>query len=225
MRDSPSFPEIYPKITALLSGATVVSHTAFDRGVLEKSICRYQLPVITCEWLDSSRVVRRTWEKYARSGYGLANVARDLGITFTHHDAEEDARAAGLILVRASQETGMDLEAWKKRLKQPITSAKNISVRRQGDGDGPLLGEVVVFTGALSIPRQRAADLTADAGGDVSSGVTKKTTLLIVGDQDIGRLRLGQEKSEKHRKAEELIAKGFPIRILQESDFIRMAGL
>jgi hypothetical protein len=41
---------------------------------------------------------------------------------------------------------------------------------------------------------------------------------LVVGDQVINQLA-GHEKSSKHRKAEELIAKGQPIRILGESDF------
>ncbi len=46
----------------------------------------------------------------------------------------------------------------------------------------------------------------------------KKTTILVVGDQDITKLA-GKEKSLKHRKAEGLITKGQPIRILRESDF------
>ncbi len=225
VKGAPIFPDIYPKIIPFLSDVIVVSHTAFDRVVLQKSAQRYQLPAVTCEWMDSARVVRRAWSKYARSGYGLANVAKDLGIAFEHHDAQEDARAAGLILIRASQELGMDLEAWKKRLRQPldpVKAAMSKDVKRVSDGDGPLLGERAVFTGALTIPRQRAADLAAVAGCDVDSGVTKRTTLLIVGDQDIKKLRPGEEKSKKHRKAEELIAEGCSIRILQESDFMRI---
>lgn len=34
----------------------------------------------------------------------------------------------------------------------------------------------------------------------------------------------GHEKSNKHRKAEELIAKGKPIRILTETDFLSMVA-
>jgi DNA polymerase-3 subunit epsilon len=45
--------------------------------------------------------------------------------------------------------------------------------------------------------------------------------LLIVGDQDLRKLS-GHERSSKHRKAEQLIAKGYPIRILGESDFQRL---
>jgi DNA polymerase-3 subunit epsilon len=53
----------------------------------------------------------------------------------------------------------------------------------------------------------------------VTDTVTKKTSLLVVGDQDI-RLLNGHEKSTKQRKAEQLIAEGQEIRILSESDYI-----
>jgi DNA polymerase-3 subunit epsilon len=46
----------------------------------------------------------------------------------------------------------------------------------------------------------------------------------VVGDQDVTRLA-GHSKSSKHRKAEELIAKGVPIRILRESDFEELGRL
>ena len=59
------------------------------------------------------------------------------------------------------------------------------------------------------------------AGCDVADSVTKKTTILVVGDQDL-RYTRGQEKSTKHRKAEHMIAKGAPIRIVGESDFLLM---
>ena len=76
----------------------------------------------------------------------------------------------------------------------------------------------MVFTGALTLPRSQAADLAASAGADVRSGVSKKTTLLVVGDQDVSKL-VGRDKSSKHRKAEKLIESGIRIRVLSESDF------
>ena len=45
--------------------------------------------------------------------------------------------------------------------------------------------------------------------------------MLVVGDQDIRALG-GAEKSSKHRKAEVLIEKGQPIRVVGESDFERL---
>ena len=66
---------------------------------------------------------------------------------------------------------------------------------------------VIVFTGTLQITKHEAADLAAKIGCDVGQGVTMKTTLLCVGDQDVSKLA-GHSKSSKHRKAEGLIAKG-----------------
>jgi DNA polymerase-3 subunit epsilon len=56
---------------------------------------------------------------------------------------------------------------------------------------------------------------------DFADNVTKKTTVLVVGDQDL-RCTRGQEKNTKHRKAETMIAGGAPIRIVGESDFLLM---
>jgi hypothetical protein len=82
--------------------------------------------------------------------------------------------------------------------------------KREGNPEAALLGEVLVFTGALEIPRHEAADLAAAIGCEVAPGVTKKTTILVVGDQDIKKLS-GHGKSSKHRKAEDLVAKGVPM--------------
>ena len=48
----------------------------------------------------------------------------------------------------------------------------------------------------------------------------KKTTMLVVGVQDKEKLAGGYDKSTKHRKAEDLTAKGHSIQILSEKDFL-----
>ena len=92
------------------------------------------------------------------------------------------------------------------------------AIRRDGNPEGELYGEILVFTGVLEVPRREAANLAASIGCAVASGVTKKNTLLVVGDQDVTKLA-GAAKSSKHLKAEQLIAKGQKIRIIKESDF------
>ena len=99
--------------------------------------------------------------------------------------------------------------------------ASATSVRRDGNPKGELAGEVLVFTGTLEISRQEAVNIAASIGCQVGPSVTKKTTILVVGDQDISKL-VGHEKSSKHRKAEELIAAGAPMRIIGESDFMEL---
>lgn len=222
---APKFPEMYSRFTRMTADRIVISHTSFDRLAITRAVERYDLPDIHLSWLDSARIVRRTWpEKYRRKGYGLANVAADLGIEFGHHDALEDARAAALIVLKAIEATGLCVEDWLARAKQPIDMGSSSSTLRGGNPEGPLFGQVLVFTGALELPRHEAADLAAAAGCTVEKNVTKQTTLLVVGDQDIGRLG-GHEKSSKHRKAEAMIAKGQSIRILRETDFRMMISL
>jgi len=136
----------------------------------------------------------------------------------------EDAKAAAQILLAAITKTGLDLRGWLERVEQPISSSSSRSpssharFAQDGNPEGPLFGEVLVFTGTLTTPRREAAGMAARIGCAVADGINKKTTLLVVGDQDVSKLA-GHEKSNKHRKAEELILKGQAIRIIRETDF------
>lgn len=224
---APMYKDVSNAIERLLSHATVVTHTHFDRVAMHQTAQRWALELPRCVWLDSARVVRRTWPECARSGYGLAEVCKRIGYEFRHHNALEDAKAAGQVLLAAMAATGLDLEGMLGRVRQPIdpsNSSSGSAIKRDGNPDGPLFGEVVVFTGALEVPRRQAADLAAALGCEVAQGVTKSTTLLVVGDIDVKRLA-GHEKSSKHRKAEEMMANGFPIRIIRETDFQELVAI
>lgn len=214
---APDYAALSGDLADRLAGTVVVTHTHFDRVALGQATARHGARPLGCTWLDSARVARRTWAECASSGYGLANVCKMIGYRFQHHNALEDAKAAGHVMLAAMAHSGLSLDDWMARVAKPINPSV-ANIRREGNPDGPLAGEVLVFTGALEIPRREAADLAAAAGCEVATGVTKKTTLLVVGDIDVTRIA-GHEKSGKHRKAEELIASGAPIRIIRETDF------
>lgn len=220
VRGAPRFNELHSWLCDQTSGEIVACHTHFDRVALAQACGRHRLEPLPCNWLDTAQVARRAWSQFAQSGFGLANLAHHFGIEFQHHDALHDARAAGLILLRAIEETGFDVGEWVERCRRSPSSGA--AIRRDGDVDGPLVCESIVFTGALQMPRREAADVAHEAGAAVESGVTKRTTMLVVGDQDIDKL-CGHDKSGKHRKAEQLIAKGQPIRIVGEADFMSLA--
>lgn len=224
VKSAPTWPVVYPQADQLLSGSIVVSHTAFDLAALRRACEKYALTTSEYQWLDSARVVRRAWPMFSRSGYRLASVAEHFAINYKPHDALEDARCAGEILLRAIAETGLNVSQWLERARQPITDSPTGPITRDGNPEGPLHGEVLVFTGALSMARTEAADAASAAGCEVAAGVTKHTTLLVVGDQDIRKLA-GHERSSKHRKAEELVMKGRRIRIIGETDFRHLCGL
>lgn len=221
VKGQPKLPQIADQLRASLENTVSVCHTHFDRIALARAYIKYRLSPISTEWLDSARVVRRTWKDLAWKGYGLANVCSKIGYEFKHHDALEDAKAAGYVLLAALRESQQDLEEWKRRVNQPIDpdrSSSGTAIQRDGNPEGDLYGEVIVFTGALELPRSEAANFAASVGCQVTQGVTKKTTILVVGDQDITKLA-GHEKSSKHRKAEQLVAEGHRLRIIRETDF------
>lgn len=221
VKGQPKLPQIADRIRSILEGSVSVCHTHFDRVAIGRAFAKYDLDPISTTWLDSARVVRRTWKDLAWKGYGLANVCSRIGYEFQHHDALEDAKACGFVLLAALLESQCDLDQCLRRVNQPINleaTSLNAVTQLEGNPEGDLYGEVMVFTGMLELPRSEAASLAASVGCQVMPSVTKKTTILVVGDQDVAKLA-GYEKSSKHRKAEQLIAEGQKIRIVRESDF------
>lgn len=226
VRNSSTIKQVESKIKGYFADNVVCSYGAFDRVSLTRIF-----PDLQNRWLDIMRVVRRCWsDKFAEKGYGLAKVSKHLKIKQeNHHNALDDAIVAGGILNKALFESGKSLDYWLDRVEKPIHVEYDENghilpkIKRQGDPNGPLYGEVVVFTGELSIPRQDAAKKAASVGCDVVDGVSKKVTLLIKGIQDKSRLA-GKELSNKEIKAQELISKGHNIRILSENDFLELVN-
>jgi DNA polymerase-3 subunit epsilon len=230
--EAPTFPIVYEELKTMLMGQLIASHMPFDRLAVNRAIQKYGLPNLSCNWIDTAQVARSVWEEFSRRGYGLENLANHFGIEFDHHSALEDARVAGEILVLAMKQKDFFLEYFaQENTNQDDT---NVAVGRSnnikkyspkisltGNPKGPFCGEKIVFTGELSVSREEAANLAAQAGCNVDPNVTSRTSILVVGTQDIQKLG-GNQKSSKHRKAEELIRKGQSIRIISEEDFWRL---
>jgi len=221
--EAPIFSDYHTGLASALQGAIVVHHTHFDRVSIQQACAHAGLPSIECIWIDSAKVARRTWPDVAQRGYGLRPLADRLGLAFQHHDAEHDARAAGHIFLHAVRDSGLTIADWINHQRNPITAQDRNSVKRPAGDEGPLHGETVVFTGKLVFQRNTAADLAHRMGAVVDSLVTERTTMLVVGDQDLSKLA-GHAKSSKHRKAEAMQAAGHPVRIIAETDFLAMTA-
>lgn len=76
-----------------------------------------------------------------------------------------------------------------------------------------------VFTGALEkMTRVEAAQIVVNLGGNVGNGVTKSTNFLILGNNDYCK-SIKDGKSNKQKKAEQLILAGADLKIISEDVF------
>lgn len=214
--DAPRFPDALTALLPLLTRHHLIQHSNFDKQAMNAAcgFCGIDAPDL--RWSDSVQIARRAWpELKGNGGHGLANLKRTLNLQFHHHDAGEDARAAAMVVLHAELHLRLPFE---ELIKPASSKSYAAPITMDGDPKGALAGSVVVFTGALGMSRNEAAELAARVGMSVKPGVTKETTHLVVGDQDLNVLA-GHTKSSKHRKVEDLQSAGHPICIIGESAF------
>lgn len=224
----PCFTETHQILTELLLGQHVACHTSFDRIALGQACTKHELTEISCNWIDTATAIRRGWPQYAHRGYGLENLAKDHGIKFAHHNALEDAKTAGIIFCMLLSDTNTKPSDWtfNGHTETSISNRGNWKnyqprIKKTASSDGPLSNHIFTFTGNLTMPRPEAAKLATDAGAGITTAPTRKTTHVVVGEQDLNIV--GEDgKSGKQKKAEELIAKGVNLRIIGETEFIRI---
>lgn len=114
--NAPEFPQVIGVLSELLSGKVVATHMAFDRIALQSALTKHCVESVECSWLDTASVARRAWPRFAKRGYGLKSLSAWCGIDLRHHDAVEDATAAGLIFAKAMADTGTTVGDWMARL-------------------------------------------------------------------------------------------------------------
>jgi len=213
---APKLPEIEFKLRAMLEGEICICHTIFDRKSIARALKYYKLRYLDTLWIDSSRVARRAWEDCRYGGFGLIQLCEKLGYKVELHDSLEKAKASGNIMLAASKESNVSIEEWTVKQLEPI---KDLLPREEFDAnvDGDLFGEFVVFTGRFFIGTEGAERMASYLGCTIRKSVSRKTTILIVGNQYLSMLR-GNPKSVNYRKAESLINEGVPIRLIKEMD-------
>ena len=92
-------------------------------------------------------------------------------------------------------------------------------------GSLPLTGECVAFTGTLaSMTHRQAQQLTEQQGGTATEHVSRRTTMLVVGEEG-WPLDPDGRPSQKLLHAQDIRQQGSDLRILSESDWLRLLGL
>lgn len=214
VRGAPTFEDVLPGIAPLLSRHTIVQHSSFDRSAIRAACAAAGMPDPQWRWIDSVRIARSAWpELRGKGGHGLANLSKVLGIEMIHHDAGHDAKAAARVVLRAEERTGVAFDAIVPRVR--FTPRTKIELPEPAS-HGRHVGQVIVFTGDLSISRDEAMTLAARNGMTVRNNVSRKTTIVVA---SLPHLDTG-----KMKKANAYISAGLPIRILTEREFMALVA-
>lgn len=245
----PGYARRLQQVLDVVGDRPVVAHNAaFDVGAVRDGCTADGLdwPTLTygCSLVMARRALRLV-------SYRLPLVCDSLGIPLGHHHrADDDAVAAArIVLALAGREGAATLDDLAAALQVRLGRVQGQEwfgcVRPWGvvaggcgappeanpdaDPDHPLYGQVMVFTGALSVRREDAWVAVAQVGAVVAKGVTRNTNLLVVGDGFTGN-RVEDFHTGKAAKAAAWNAKGQHIEVLTEGDLLdllvdtRMSG-
>jgi DNA ligase (NAD+) len=151
-------------------------------------------------------------------GLGIPQVGEATAATLARHfgdlrrflDASEDE----LLGVRdVGPETAREIRAWaeepqNRRVVERLLAAGVTPAPEQVEARGPFAGKTVVLTGGLAtLPREEAKAEIERRGGKVSGSISRKTDLVVA----------GEEAGSKLRKAQEL-----GVKVIGEEEFLRL---
>jgi len=164
--------------------------------------------------IDRSRRVPLPRFLYA---LGIPHVGEHLAEVLARHfgslEALREATAEDLTKVRevgpevaGSLRNGFDAPERARAIDRLLREVTPLPPTRPA---GKASGKTFLFTGTLSMPRARAAELVRKEGGTVAVGISRKVDFLVA----------GAEAGVKRAKAKEL---GIPI--LTEEEFLAMLG-
>ena len=239
----PRFGDLLDDVMKVIDGRMVVAHNAgFDLSVLryacEESGLNFPRMSFLCTMVLSRTILDI-------ETYSLPRVAQELGIELKgHHDPLADAECTARVLIYLAERVGAatieDLlrkqsvcigyfqsGIWRGSHKIQQSSSQKMYLPRAStvaDSDNFLYGELVVLTGKLpyGISRRTAWDTIASLGGQPQQNITKKTTLIVIGEWDSVTLIPGMNSSSKYRKAMALRQAGQDIEIMNGHDFVAL---
>ncbi|MGZ7443377.1 3'-5' exonuclease [Paenibacillus sp. TH7-28] len=99
----PTFAELWPTVEPLLQGEIVVAHNAvFDISVLRHCLDAGELPYPDFQYLCTYRIGKTMLRELP--SHKLNVISEHFGISFNHHDALDDARAAAYVLLKLMEQ-------------------------------------------------------------------------------------------------------------------------
>lgn len=219
VQNAPSIETVLLEFINFIGTSTLVAHNShFDINFLYD----YYLGISNLEFkndfVDVLRISRKVYPELIN--HRLATLAAHLGTPYDHgHRALEDCLICNEVFLACKKhalERKLDI---KHNHKHKLDPESILPETTKFDTGHPLFGKVCVFTGTLDkFIRKDAMQVVVNLGGSCKDNVTKHTNYLIMGAQDYSKFSDG-EKSNKTKKAEQLILAGHDLAIITEDVF------
>lgn len=233
---APSWVDTLARLDTFCGDLPLVAYSGFDRGVYNAANRFMGTSDPGFAFLNAHSLARRKLSApdYTLEDYRLPTVVRFLGIgDFEHHRALADAEACAAVVLKVAALDGhQSLDAlWpapgtrvRSRVNVPRGPLPKSNV--EADPAHPLYGASVCFTGKLdSFTQAGAEQIAADFGATIENNVTKRTTLVVVGQFDPSHLKEGAKISNKAARAQLLATKGQRVEIIAEDGFLDLINL
>ncbi|MCR4789587.1 MAG: hypothetical protein K5839_00750 [Treponemataceae bacterium] len=229
-----TFVEVLPEMEAFAGDLPLVAHNApTEKGCIEETCSFYQLKTHLHYWeiLDTYRIAEQVEKRLGYYIKGAGTHSLDVVClrfnlpTLKHHNALDDAEMCGNLLLALKQtlqdfENGqkdialveVDMEEVKKEKKAQSCKYNKEDCSKRNDldciADNPFKNQVIVLTGFSCEKSQCYGHKLHELGADIKQGITKKTTLLVMGPTP------GQKKVEKCKEEN--------IKMIDEKEFLEL---
>lgn len=226
---APSFSEVIPRFLDFIGESIIIGHNVhFDVTFLFDAAKKFDI-LLSNDIIDTFRISRKLYPDLEH--HRLIDIVKKLGVTQdVHHRALADVRTTFECYVKMKHEIidtyGIDsFVADFHRRHSPsyedYINGMHVTVSEIDDSN-PLFGKIIVFTGELSsMGRKDAFQIVLNLGGIPSNSVTKKTSFLVVGNEEFCE-SVKNGKTKKMEKADAYAKKGLDIVTISEDTFFGM---
>jgi DNA polymerase-3 subunit epsilon len=227
VKDSPSIESVLPQFISFIGDSTLLGHNInFDINFLYDESVNFNGYKIQNNFIDTLRLSRFLFKEL--DNHKLATLVKEFNISEkTEHRSISDCVMTAKCyeyMKKYSKDNSIDINFILKthRERQKLRASDILFNAELHNCEHFLYNKVCVFTGTLEkMLRKDAMQIVADLGGINGDNITSKTNYLILGNNDYCPLIKGG-KSNKQKKAEQLILKGHDLKILSENVFYDM---
>jgi DNA polymerase-3 subunit epsilon len=225
LRNAPKIKKVLPDVISFLGDSVIVAHNAnFDINFLyDSNMLCFNEPFAN-NFIDTMRISKRLFKDIK---HRLADLVKEFEIVaHVQHRAMPDCEVTQKIYEHMRNHcsvNNIDISAFIRKSHGKSYALKDFELgSEEFDIGHPIYGMSVCFTGTLEkFQRKEALQIVTNLGGIPTDSVTKKTNILVLGNNDYCS-SIKDGKSNKQKKAEELILKGHDLIIISEKSFYDM---